>query len=110
MSPTRLARALGAESRPLGPPAQGWVTAASVWRAVLEARPYPVRMLMSFGTNLLASQPQPDLARRALAALPFHVHADFFVNATDFIGGLNGYAQANPGLPRTWTVGLRRNF
>lgn len=34
----------------------------------------------------------------------------FFVNATDFIGGLNGYAQANPGLPRTWTVGLRRSF
>ena len=34
----------------------------------------------------------------------------FFVNATDFIGGLNGYAQANPGLPRTWMVGLRRNF
>jgi outer membrane receptor protein involved in Fe transport len=34
----------------------------------------------------------------------------FFVNATDFIGGLNGYAQANPGLPRTWMLGLRRNF
>ena len=39
-------------------------------------------MLVSFGTNLLASQPDTDLARRALAALEFHVHADFFVNAT----------------------------
>lgn len=34
----------------------------------------------------------------------------YFFNATDFIGGLNGYATANPGLPRTWTLGLRRNF
>lgn len=34
----------------------------------------------------------------------------YFANATDFTGGLNGYATANPGLPRTWTVGVRHNF
>jgi hypothetical protein len=45
-------------------------------------RPTPVRMLMSFGTNLLVSQPDTAIARKALAALEFHVHADFFVNAT----------------------------
>jgi anaerobic selenocysteine-containing dehydrogenase len=39
-------------------------------------------MLVSFGTNLFVSQPDVDLARKALAALDFHVHADFFVNAT----------------------------
>ncbi|MEZ5738882.1 MAG: molybdopterin-dependent oxidoreductase [Burkholderiaceae bacterium] len=39
-------------------------------------------MLVSFGTNLLASQPDTGLARRALAALEFHVHADFSLNPT----------------------------
>jgi hypothetical protein len=50
--------------------------------AVLAKAPYPVRMLMSFGTNLLVSQPDTETARKALSALEFHVHADFFVNAT----------------------------
>jgi predicted molibdopterin-dependent oxidoreductase YjgC len=39
-------------------------------------------MLVSFGTNLIASQPDGALARAALERLEFHVHADFFVNAT----------------------------
>ncbi len=77
---TQLAKALGIAQRPLGPPAQGWVTARDVYRAVLDADPYPVRMLVSFGTNLLASQPDTSLARRALERLDFHVHADFFLN------------------------------
>jgi anaerobic selenocysteine-containing dehydrogenase len=39
-------------------------------------------MLVSFGTNLISSQPDTALARRALKHLEFHVHADFFLNAT----------------------------
>jgi anaerobic selenocysteine-containing dehydrogenase len=49
---------------------------------VIGADPYPVRMLVSFGGNLLASQPDTELAVRALERLEFHVHADFFLNAT----------------------------
>ncbi|MEQ8396386.1 molybdopterin-dependent oxidoreductase [Thalassobaculum sp.] len=82
ISPGQKAKALGLDARPLGPGLNGWVTARDVWRAVLERDPYPVRMLVSFGTNLLVSQPDTDLTERALAALDFHVHTDFFVNAT----------------------------
>ncbi len=76
------AKAIGLAERPLGPGLNGWVTARDVYRAVLEGTPYPVRALVSFGTNGLVSQPDAELGRRALAALDFHVHADFFVNPT----------------------------
>ena len=79
---TQRDKALGLAERPLGPGLQGWVTARDVYNAVLEKASYPVRMLMSFGTNLLVSQPDTETARKALSALEFHVHADFFVNAT----------------------------
>lgn len=79
---TQRDKALGLAERPLGPGLQGWVTARDVYEAVLTKAPYPVRMLMSFGTNLLVSQPDTETARKALSALEFHVHADFFVNAT----------------------------
>lgn len=75
-------KALGLDLRPLGPGRLGYVTARDVYRAVLEATPYPVRMLFSFGTNLLASQPDTALARTALEKLAFHVHTDFFLNPT----------------------------
>ena len=68
--------------RPLGPSVSGWVTARDVYRAVLNGDPYPVRVLVSFGTNLLVSQPDLPLATRAFEQLEFHVHADFFINAT----------------------------
>lgn len=82
LTPAQRSKALGLAERPLGPGLHGWVTARDVYSAALTQSPYPVRMLVSFGTNLLVSQPDPDTARRALAALDFHVHADFFVNAT----------------------------
>ena len=82
LGPEQRSKALGLAERPLGPPAQGWVTARDVYRAVLTGKPYPVRMLFSFGTNLLVSQPDTEIARRALAQLDFHVHADFFINAS----------------------------
>ncbi len=82
LAPEQRAKALGLAQRPLGPAAMGYVTARDVYRAVLAGDPYPVRMLVSFGTNLLASQPDTETAERALQRLEFHVHADFFLNAT----------------------------
>jgi anaerobic selenocysteine-containing dehydrogenase len=82
LSPARRAKALGLAERPLGPGRQGWVTARDVYHAVLTGAPYPVRMLFSFGTNILVSQPDTDTARQALEKLDFHVHADFFINPT----------------------------
>ncbi|WP_281017207.1 MULTISPECIES: molybdopterin-dependent oxidoreductase [unclassified Minwuia] len=82
LSAEQRAKALGLAERPLGPPANAWVTGRDVYRAVLGQGPYPVRALFSFGGNLLASQPDTALARQALTALEFHVHTDFFLNAT----------------------------
>jgi anaerobic selenocysteine-containing dehydrogenase len=82
LPPAQRAKALGLAERPLGPGLMGYVTARDVYHAVLSGQPYPVRMLVSFGTNLLASQPDTGLAQRALQELEFHAHIDFFLNAT----------------------------
>jgi anaerobic selenocysteine-containing dehydrogenase len=105
LGPDQRAEALGLGDRPLGPPRQGWVTARDVYRAVLKKEPYPVRMLFSFGTNLMVSQPDPDVARRALESLEFHVHADFFINPTA------NYADLVLPVATSWErEGLRTGF
>ncbi|MDV3130172.1 molybdopterin-dependent oxidoreductase [Mycobacterium sp. 21AC1] len=76
------AKALGADERPLGPPSQGWVTARDLYTAILDEKPYPVRALMGFGSNLLVSQADPIRGRDALRSLDFHVHANLFMNPT----------------------------
>jgi anaerobic selenocysteine-containing dehydrogenase len=82
LSDTQRAKALGLADRPLGPGRHGWVTARDVYRAVLKGTPYPVRMLFSFGGNPLAAQPDTALAKEAFRKLEFHVHTDFFLNAS----------------------------
>lgn len=82
LSDEQRAKALGLQERPLGPAKSGWVTARDVYRAVLKGTPYPIRMLFSFGGNLLVSQPDTAQARVALQRLEFQVHCDFFLNTT----------------------------
>ncbi len=82
ISPAQRAKALGLDQRPLGPGLNGWVTARDVYKAVLTHKPYPVRMLFSFGSNAVVSHPDAETGRKAMAALDFQVHADFFVNTT----------------------------
>ncbi|WP_406632079.1 molybdopterin-dependent oxidoreductase [Amycolatopsis sp. WGS_07] len=82
LAPEQRAKALGIQEFPLGPPAQGWVTARNFCRAVLEEKPYPVRALVSFGGNLLLSQPDPRRTADALRKLEFSVHLDLFENPT----------------------------
>ncbi len=76
------AKTLGLGERPMGPGRHGWVTGRDFYRAVVDRDPYPVTMLCSFGSNLIFSQPDPDAARQALAALEFHVHADLVMTPT----------------------------
>ena len=76
------ARALGLGERPLGPARWQFVTSDDVYRAILERRPYPVRGMVGFGSNLLLSHADADRGREALAALDFYVHADLFMNPT----------------------------
>ena len=98
-------KALGLDERPLGPGRSGWVTARDVYRAVLDHAPYPVRMLFSFGGNLLVSQPDLDQAAAAMERLEFHVHADFFLNASA------NYADIVLPVATSWErEGLRTGF
>jgi anaerobic selenocysteine-containing dehydrogenase/ferredoxin-NADP reductase len=76
------ARALGLDKRPLGPPADGWITSTDFYDAVLTAKPYRVRALFAFGSNLLVSHPAPERGHEALKALEFQVHCDLFMNPT----------------------------
>lgn len=78
LSESQRAKALGLDERPLGPPASGWVTTRDVFHAILEKKPYPVRALMGFGTNMPISQGDTLLAQQALAQLEFHVQLDLF--------------------------------
>ena len=59
-------------------PAQGWITARDMYRAMLEGEPYKVRALFAFGTNPLVSQPDAESAHAALSQLEFHVHCDLY--------------------------------
>lgn len=78
LAPAQRAKALGLQQRPIGPPAQGWVTARDTYRAILDGEPYKVRAMMAFGTNLPVSQGDTHRAHEALKALEFHVHCDLF--------------------------------
>ncbi|TCK25646.1 molybdopterin-dependent oxidoreductase [Pseudonocardia endophytica] len=82
LGPDRIARGLGIERFPIGPPTQGWITARDLCASVLDAEPYRVRALVSFGGNLLLSQPDPRRTAEALRRLDFAVHTDMFLNPT----------------------------
>jgi ferredoxin-NADP reductase len=82
LDPVQAAKALGLDRYPLGPPSQGWVTIDDVYTAILEGRPYPVKVMFGFGSNILVSLANTDRGREALAALDFHVHCDLFETPT----------------------------
>jgi anaerobic selenocysteine-containing dehydrogenase len=77
-----MAPAIGFAERPLGPARWRSVAALDFYRAVLDGKPYPVRGLIGFGTNLLLAQSDTARAREALSALDFFVHADLFMTPT----------------------------
>ncbi|MFG2874354.1 molybdopterin-dependent oxidoreductase [Streptomyces sp. NPDC048337] len=80
--PGQAAKALGLDKHPLGPPASGYVNSGDLCRAIEEHRPYRVRALVGFGSNLVVAQPDSDRTARALRALDFQVHLDLFHNPT----------------------------
>ncbi len=78
----QLEKALGVDERPLGPPAQGWITARDLYKAILEGQPYQVRAMMAFGGNPVVSHGDVGQAEQAFASLEFHVHCDLFETPT----------------------------
>ncbi|MFC8981747.1 molybdopterin-dependent oxidoreductase [Streptomyces sp. NPDC057131] len=82
LSPDRRAKALGLDKHPLGPPSSGYVNSGDLCTAIETGRPYPIRALVGFGSNLVLAQPDSDRTARALRALEFQVHLDLFPNPT----------------------------
>ncbi|RJQ81257.1 molybdopterin dinucleotide-binding protein [Pseudonocardiaceae bacterium YIM PH 21723] len=82
LAPAQRAKALGIDQHPLGPPAQGWVSARALCRSILSGEPYRTRAMVGFGGNLLLSQPDPHRTAAALRGLEFFVHLDLFANPT----------------------------
>lgn len=80
LPPEQANKSLGLAERPLGPASGGWVTGGELYRAILEEKPYRVRALICFGSNILSSQPDPDMGKAALGSLEFQVHCDMFMN------------------------------
>jgi anaerobic selenocysteine-containing dehydrogenase len=80
LAPAQLAKALGRDERPLGPPSKGWITSRDFAQAVLASNPYPVRGLVSFGSNPLLTKPHTPNLEPAMRALDFYIHADMFLN------------------------------
>ncbi|MFC3454900.1 molybdopterin-dependent oxidoreductase [Amycolatopsis speibonae] len=82
LDPRQRAKALGLDNFPIGPPSQGWINARDFCQAAISGDPYRVRALVSFGGNLLLSQPDPKRTAAALRELDFSVHLDLFENPT----------------------------
>lgn len=80
LEPAQRDKALGLADMPLGPPRYGFITARDFAAGVLKHEPYPVTMLMSFGTNMLVSQADTARNLEALRALQFYVHVDMYMN------------------------------
>lgn len=78
LPPSQASKALGLAERPLGPAEKGWITEADMYRAIIDKKPYPVRGLLSFGSNLMATRAEPKRGQEALRKLEFYAHADFF--------------------------------
>ncbi|ACG72796.1 molybdopterin oxidoreductase [Anaeromyxobacter sp. K] len=80
--PEPRAAGLGVAERPLGPARWGFATTDELYRGILDRKPYAVRGLVGFGSNLLLSHGDVLRGRAALTALDFYVHADLFMNPT----------------------------
>ena len=80
-APSGTARPIGAEEYPIYYEVRREAHGALLPRAILEGEPYPVRALIVSGSSLITSWPNPDLWRRALAALDFLVVINRFPTA-----------------------------
>lgn len=79
----KMAPAVGLAERPLGTARNGGsITAVDLYRAILESKPYAIRGLLGFGSNLLLAHTEARRGREALAKLDFYAHADMFMNPT----------------------------
>ena len=79
--PANARKPIGADEFPIYYEVRNEAHAALLPRAILESKPYPIRALIVSGSSLLTSWPNPDLWRRALAALDYLVVINRFPTA-----------------------------
>ena len=80
---------LGIDKHPLGPPADpGLVQPARVYDAILTGEPYPIKAMVSFGSDLLLGHGDPLRGKAALEALDFYVHIDTTINPSAMFADL----------------------
>jgi anaerobic selenocysteine-containing dehydrogenase len=79
--PKHARKQIGADEYPLYCEVRQEAQAALLPRAILESKPYAVRSLIISGSSVITAWPDPDLWRRALAALDFLVVVDRFPTA-----------------------------
>ena len=83
LPPDKFQRRLGLSDHPLGPPNDpGSVQAKTVCDAIIDKRPYPVRAMVLFGSDLLLGHGDPQRGKQALEALEFYAHIDIFENTS----------------------------
>lgn len=80
LSAKQAAKALGLDTKPIGPPIQGRITVRDFYSSAVDGKPYRVRALVAFGSNLTLAHANPSRGRDALQALDFYVHCDTFEN------------------------------
>ena len=80
---------LGIEKHPLGPSTDpGLVQAAEVYDAILTGEPYPIKALVSFGSDPLLGHGDPLRGKAALEALDFYTHVDTTINPSAALADL----------------------
>jgi len=71
-------KTIGLKERPLGPASKGVISIDGLCKAVLDAEPYRVRGLVTFGLAPHTSYVDVQRVDEALKGLEFHVHCDLF--------------------------------
>jgi anaerobic selenocysteine-containing dehydrogenase len=82
LSKEQLGKCVGIDDLPLGPAAQGCIGSDTLYRAILEEKPYAIRGVIGFGANLLLAHANPLRGAEALRRLAFFVHADVTLTPT----------------------------
>ena len=108
LAPEQLVKALGFKDRPMGPAKSGWITTDDLYRAILDKKPYQIRGMINFGSNILVSHTDTERGILALKALEFAVHIDMFMTPSaalaDIILPVNTPWERE-GLKTNFTVG-----
>lgn len=82
LSAEQRAKCIGFGRSALGPARDGWIGTDTLYDAVLDGRPYPIRGLVGFGRNFLVNHANVRRGSEALAKLAFHVQADLVMTPT----------------------------